>query len=501
MTPRYEPHPRDQSHVASNRIAKRLAELLARPDLSELSADRQRVDGFVGRRPRLKDAREDAIVSRLHEMAAIYEDIGRSHLLATTLGMIQVGIVTRLCHDLLRDPSLSVRLLTGIGGVESADFTLSMWKLSRRIRADGELTAAFDAGTAGIEERLKRSSAGIGLLSRIDHFLREHGSRGHNEWELLSATFDTAPSMLYGSLDRMRLVPDDQRPVESSSESTVARRKLVVETLGAIRSIDIQSARDFEFALRSAESLVRAREQAKTTLVRLLHEGRLACLELGRRMVERGVLARVEETAMLHLDELDDFIKCPGAWRSTIGERQLRYDALSELEPPPIIYREIPPGTTWAGKRPSTGHLLRPGESVEGVVGSPGRVVGRARVVHDPLDPAGLEPGDVLVAPETDPGWLPLLVVAGAVVVDTGSETGHATVVCRELGIPCVVRATGATCSFDDGALVEVDGNAGRVILLEAAPPASQKDSVGRSIPTPTGGRGEDCNDCRLQHV
>ncbi|HJL83720.1 MAG TPA: PEP-utilizing enzyme, partial [Acidimicrobiales bacterium] len=77
-----------------------------------------------------------------------------------------------------------------------------------------------------------------------------------------------------------------------------------------------------------------------------------------------------------------------------------------------------------------------------------------------------LGPGDILIAPLTDPSWTPLFVPVEAVVVDVGGQLSHAVIVSRELGLPCVVSATGATQSIPDGALVEVDGAAGTVTLM-----------------------------------
>ena len=91
---------------------------------------------------------------------------------------------------------------------------------------------------------------------------------------------------------------------------------------------------------------------------------------------------------------------------------------------------------------------------------------GRACVVTDPSDPGDLGPGDILIAPLTDPSWTPLFVPVEAVVVDVGGQLSHAVIVSRELGLPCVVSATGASLSIPDGALVEVDGAAGTVTLL-----------------------------------
>ena len=102
---------------------------------------------------------------------------------------------------------------------------------------------------------------------------------------------------------------------------------------------------------------------------------------------------------------------------------------------------------------------------LKGAAGSGGVATGRARVVLDAADPEGLEPGDVLVAPQTDPSWVPLFVSAAAVVVNVGAMGSHAMIVSRELGIPCVVSVADGTDIIPDGAIVTVDGNAGTVSI------------------------------------
>jgi len=109
---------------------------------------------------------------------------------------------------------------------------------------------------------------------------------------------------------------------------------------------------------------------------------------------------------------------------------------------------------------------LAVGESITGIVGCPGVARGRARVVLDPNDADGLQPGDILVAPATDPSWTPLFVPAAAVVVDVGALLSHSIIVSRELGIPCVPSALDASRRIPDGATVEVDGDRGVVTLV-----------------------------------
>jgi pyruvate,water dikinase len=102
----------------------------------------------------------------------------------------------------------------------------------------------------------------------------------------------------------------------------------------------------------------------------------------------------------------------------------------------------------------------------EGV--SAGVAEGSARVVDDPSF-AEVEPGEILVAPTTDPSWSSIMFVSSALVVDIGGALSHAAVVARELGIPCVVNTRSGSRTLRTGDRVRVDGGAGTVEVLEAA--------------------------------
>ena len=191
----------------------------------------------------------------------------------------------------------------------------------------------------------------------------------------------------------------------------------------------------------------------------------MAMRELGRRLVERGQFEDAGDFAFLRLEELDALLADPTSVEDRIAERKAWYAALAEREPPFLVVGEPTTPATWPRRDEATVELARTGEVLTGIPGCPGSATGRARVLTDPGDPAVLEPGDVLVAPITDPSWTPLFVPAAAVVVDVGAQLSHAVIVSRELGIPCVVSVTDATRRIVDGALVTVDGTTGTVTV------------------------------------
>jgi phosphohistidine swiveling domain-containing protein len=100
--------------------------------------------------------------------------------------------------------------------------------------------------------------------------------------------------------------------------------------------------------------------------------------------------------------------------------------------------------------------------ALRGSPASPGVVTATARVILSPQG-ARLKLGEILVAPSTDPGWTPLFLTAGGLVMEMGGMMSHGAVVAREYGIPAVVGVAGATERIATGEEITVDGSAGVV--------------------------------------
>jgi pyruvate,water dikinase len=105
--------------------------------------------------------------------------------------------------------------------------------------------------------------------------------------------------------------------------------------------------------------------------------------------------------------------------------------------------------------------------ALAGQCASPGTAEGRARIVLDPSSAHDLEPGDILVAPYTDPAWTPLFPLVRAVVVEVGSFLSHAGTIAREYRIPCLVDVSDCTTRLCEGQRIRVLASDGRVEILE----------------------------------
>jgi pyruvate,water dikinase len=127
-----------------------------------------------------------------------------------------------------------------------------------------------------------------------------------------------------------------------------------------------------------------------------------------------------------------------------------------------------------------------------GLGAAPGRASGRVRILGSPAEGDRLLDGEILVAPSTSPDWMSVMRRAAAVVTESGGITCHAAIVSRELGVPCIVGARGATQALRNGDMVTVDATAG--VVTEGATPAPATAVATPTLagsPAPTGGLAE----------
>ena len=316
-------------------------------------------------------------------------------------------------------------------------------------------------------DRLRNDSDpdSIRFLEAFEGFLFEFGSRGNNEWDVCTVTWETHPDIPIALIERMRLQGEGQSP-EVNAERLRADRERGTERVRAQLSGTPEALAAFEQALGAAIAYMIARERNKTNAVRVLQEARLAFRELGLRMVARGHFRNWDDINMIREDELDALLQGPRQFGEIAKQRLDWADQLQQLSPPYVVYRHVPPPSTWEAKAGETAKPAAPGDQLQGLAACPGQATGRARVIRDPADAHQLGVGEILIAPMTDPGWTPLFVSAAAIVVDVGSQLSHAAIVSRELGIPCVVGLSHASTRIPDGSMISVDGSSGTVTLL-----------------------------------
>jgi pyruvate,water dikinase len=200
------------------------------------------------------------------------------------------------------------------------------------------------------------------------------------------------------------------------------------------------------------------REMPKFLVVLLLARTRAILAPLGPGLVAVGRLEQADDVWLLTLPELRAALAGQDQ-RPLANERRAWYtEELRRRHQPRFLLSD--------GTEPRIDTLDEVGDGVlRGTPASAGRVTAAARVILDPVG-ATLKPGEILVAPSTDPGWTPLFLTAGGLVMEMGGAMSHGSIVAREYGIPAVVGVPGATERIETGQVLTVDGSGGTVRVM-----------------------------------
>ena len=466
--PPYEPHPLDERPEMAEGVLAHLGWVMSTTSIPEVDAEKAMTIALRQARPDLTTLSDAGLLTRARMFQPLLRKLFDSHTPPSSDSAIAPGILGAVCAA-LGEPETAMKLIAGIGDVDSAEPSYRMWDLSRTVNASAELSKAFNAGVAGLLGRLQDSNNDDAkkFVGDFAQFIVEFGSRGPNEWEISADTWETKPEYALAVIDRIRLQSDAESPKIRNARKAEERKALTEDIRAKVKPLGEELAGQLEGAL-IASSQMAIRERTKTNIIRALHEVRMAFRELGRRRAAEGTLKDPHHVFALLDSELDQFLFEGASMTETLASRHAQWQELQLLEPPFFIKNGVvPPLSEYKKKGQSNAAKAAVGDVVQGVPGCTGQYVGRARVILDPTEPGDLEPGDVLIAPNTDPAWTPLFMSCGAVVVNVGAAISHAIIVSRELGLPCVVSATDATVRIPDGALIEVNGDTGAVTILE----------------------------------
>lgn len=459
--PPHVPSPSDQSEALSALGAARAGWVLTTSKFEGADEDQRIADDLRFNRPNLKGLSNRALVARARAMMPYERLAWRSEQIGSSNAAVGPAVAGQMLPP--EKAHLLVTILGYAGDVESAAPTYALWSLSRTVRANAEMTALFDSGVDNVVAQLPTATGGF--WSEFAAFISEFGYRGPSEWDLGTESWESKPSLALGLIDKMRLLDDSQSPAAKQSAHAAETDKAMLE---ATEGMDAATEAVFRGAIGSARRFAGWRESGKSSCIKIMNEARMALIELGERLAADGVIDHSRQIFIALDEELDALALGASHLRETLREREAAWNELKNLEVPTFIdgTKPIPPLSSLPRKGSGAAERVAVGEVLTGAASSQGIVEGTVRVVlsTDAID--AFQPGEILVAPQTDPSWTPLFLVAAGVIVNTGSMGSHAMIVARELGIPCVGGLVGATDRLKTGDTVRVDGAKGTVEVI-----------------------------------
>ncbi|MBI4789885.1 MAG: phosphoenolpyruvate synthase [Chloroflexi bacterium] len=449
-------------------ILPRVAAALHAPEKArvEITADLEEL--IAGVQARVRAAPD--LASRLALMEATvpraFEAVFRRAIPAVIPGFGSLFVVQRwLVEWLGESPQAALELMRGLPGNVTTEMDLALWQAAQSIRADPAARAALQAMSVESAVQAYRQRGLPPTAQRtLDEFLEKFGMRAVGEIDLGRPRWRDDPSSIIQTmlslleLEDPALAPDAvfRRGAEHAARLADEYVARVRRTRGGWRRAKMLRA-----LIHRMRVLGGMRESPKFYAIRMMDCHRQGLVDSARDLVARGQLERDDDIFFVPFETLKQFAAgAPIDLKPIVAHQRAEYDR-------ECARRQFPRLLLGTGEAFYEG-ITAAGESEGDLVGapvSPGVVEGSVRVV---LDPRGvrLEPGEILVCSATDPGWTPLFLAAGGLVMEVGGLVTHGAVVAREYGIPAIVGVHQATTRLQTGQRVRVDGNRGAITIV-----------------------------------
>jgi rifampicin phosphotransferase len=353
-------------------------------------------------------------------------------------------------------PGLALELLHGVE-VPTTEAVRLMREIARQIDMDGLLRSLLFSGQYDeLETTLPQRTRHL-----FERFFSRFGSRCYNGGLLTFPTFEERHELFW---DLIKKCCDDSVRYPWPGVAK-ARRDVRTPALAALpawqRAVLTRLLVDVDRALA-------LRERGRLVQSMIFGELRQILLQIGQRLA--AWLPSADDVFFLELSEVLALTRGKLHSYQLLSElvvlRRRAHEHNATLEPAELVILDRGqqlggcPANTDAAPTVATRFLA--GDAVAG-----GRCRGRARVIVHADDWHRLQSGDVLVTRTTDPGWMPLFLLASGLILEKGGMLSHGAIVARELGIPAVVGIADATRKISDGSWVDVDGHSGEVCVLD----------------------------------
>jgi pyruvate,water dikinase len=378
-------------------------------------------------------------------------------------GIAATQLLTRLAQPYL-SPHEREALTLGIRGNVVNEMNWAIGRLVDLACDNPQLSDLFEQLGDDGNQWLKRAAQQEGsapFMAAWEDFLSRYGARGPSEIDIRKPRWYEDP------LPVLRVIAEflssNRGCHRALHQSLVDGREAAMQKLGTAAGSGLFGRLRVRVINRLYHAMTQVggmREHHKFMVVRLLAVIKEILRINAAQLTAAGKLGQAEDIWFLTWgDLLSIWDKDAANFRSLIAQRRDDLQRYERLTPPLVI--------TSDGESPVVHYQIEdaPEGALLGNPVSPGVVDGVVHVIHDPQRDT-LAQGEILVAEFTDPGWTPLFINAGGLVLEVGGALTHGAVVAREYGIPAVVGVRDATIKLQTGQRVRVDGNQGIVEIL-----------------------------------
>lgn len=385
-----------------------------------------------------------SMMDAIHDYFPWILETNEVHLRSSAFSGVMEGVIQSMVNGGSQPPDAdqqaeAARLLAGASDVESAVMVDRLDDVVDLIAKHPDAVSAFQKAEPDQALAWLQSEDAGAAKMRFEEFLAIHGHRSIRELCVREAGWVDEPE---------KLIVTMQASLAARLQGSYSPRQ--------VEKVDTSTlSRSLRWLLPVAHNAIRRREHTKSLLVLVTHRLKRGYRHLADLLVQEGKLPEQDLVFFFTHEELRDFVRNPDpAWVDRARKRRVALSFHEKMEFDDIYVGKPEPLVWEAPENTKDGELA--GRPV-----SRGVVEGTARVALTIQEAAGLQPGEILIAPITDIGWTPYFSLISGLATDVGSAVSHGAVIAREYGLPAIVNLRQATRMFKTGDKVRLDADKG----------------------------------------
>ena len=374
-------------------------------------------------------------------------------------GMQAFALAGKFLGGLATASELQV-VLRGAPSNPTTEMDLALWTLAKQVQTDAAVTHLLQhTPPVRLADDYRNGSLPPLLQNGLATFLAIYGHRSVAELDLGVPRWSEDTTYVLGILAGYQEIRDPALSPDTQFRRAAEEAKTMVSELTrrARRKSWLRGLL-VGFFLGRARALAGLREMPRFCFTLLLARARELLWPVGEDLVRLGRLEAAGDIFFITLPEAHEALAGTDM-RALVSARRADFEReLTRRHVPLVLLSDGTEPTI----QPDIAGLAH--DTLQGTPASPGIVTAPARVILDPHG-ASIAPGEILVAPSTDPGWTPLFLTAGGLVMEMGGAMAHGAIVAREYGIPAVVGVPQSTERITTGTILTVDGSTGTIFI------------------------------------
>ena len=297
-----------------------------------------------------------------------------------------------------------------------------------------------------------------------ENFMKKYGFRGEGELDLINERYSDNPKTIINQIYSSLLYNDENKNPQKDFNDTNKKRPEIFKKLLEFANKKGFSS-EFEEAYNKTINYFQYRESPKYYVIFIIGKMRKLILKRANILLEKNLINDIKDIFKLNIYSLDNILQNVNNYTKEKITLQMKKDnklneIFSSWKRFPIIF-DSRGRIFFQEKKISDKKNELIGESV-----SFGKIKGKAKILNY-VDEKIFNSGEILITKATDPGWTPLIINCGGIVLEVGGMLQHGALVSREFNKPCIVGIENATKIIKDGEEVEVDAIEGVVRLLD----------------------------------